>query len=117
MSTSTLTPKGYTFCYYVSGHGFGHATRVNQIITELLKSTTSSSSSSTSNTAASLAPPTAIATKNTEGSYSTDNTLTSTSRHTIYIVSDAPEFIFQDVTALGAKYRNAKVDAGVVQPL
>ncbi|KAF9141576.1 hypothetical protein BGX30_004539 [Mortierella sp. GBA39] len=74
MSSSALTPKGYTFCYYVSGHGFGHATRVNQIITELLK-------------------------------------------HTIYIVSDAPEFIFQDVTALGAKYRNAKVDAGVVQPL
>ncbi|KAF9551858.1 hypothetical protein EC957_004181 [Mortierella hygrophila] len=79
MSSSALTPKGYTFCYYVSGHGFGHATRVNQIITELLKSTTT--------------------------------------RHTIYIVSDAPEFIFQDVTALGAKYRNAKVDAGVVQPL
>ncbi|KAF9156620.1 hypothetical protein BG015_003588 [Linnemannia schmuckeri] len=120
MSSSTLTPKGYTFCYYVSGHGFGHATRVNQIITELLKSTTTSSSSSSSSsstaTAASLAPPTAITTKNTEGS-STNNTPTSTSRHTIYIVSDAPEFIFQDVTALGAKYRNAKVDAGVVQPL
>ncbi|KAF8945295.1 hypothetical protein BGZ47_002927 [Haplosporangium gracile] len=121
MSSSTLTPKGYTFCYYVSGHGFGHATRVNQIITELLKSTTTSSSSSSSSSsstaiAASLAPPTAITTKNTEGS-STNNTPTSTSRHTIYIVSDAPEFIFQDVTALGAKYRNAKVDAGVVQPL
>ncbi|KAG0380030.1 hypothetical protein BGX24_010540 [Mortierella sp. AD032] len=76
---SSSPTKGYTFCYYVSGHGFGHATRVNQIITELLKSTTD--------------------------------------KHTIYIVSDAPEFIFQDVTVLGAKYRNAKVDAGVVQPL
>ncbi|KAF9194397.1 hypothetical protein BGZ50_006313, partial [Haplosporangium sp. Z 11] len=29
----------------------------------------------------------------------------------------APQFIFQDVIALGAIYRNAKVDAGVVQPL
>ncbi|KAG0265654.1 hypothetical protein BG011_004253 [Mortierella polycephala] len=77
-----MTVKGYTFCYYVSGHGFGHATRVNQIITELLKSTT-----------------------------------TATSQHTIYIVSDAPQFIFQDVIALGAIYRNAKIDAGVVQPL
>ncbi|KAG0255080.1 hypothetical protein DFQ27_006474 [Actinomortierella ambigua] len=72
-----MAPKAYTFCYYVSGHGFGHATRVNQIITELLKS----------------------------------------SSHTIHIVSDAPQFIFQDVIALGAIYRNAKVDAGVIQPL
>ncbi|KAF9947687.1 hypothetical protein BGZ72_010361 [Mortierella alpina] len=82
------TPKGYTFCYYVSGHGFGHATRVNQIITELLKSTR-------------IDPATQHA----------------ISLHTIYIVSDAPQFIFQDVIALGAIYRNAKVDAGVVQPL
>ncbi|KAF9978039.1 hypothetical protein BGZ73_003966 [Actinomortierella ambigua] len=72
-----MAPKAYTFCYYVSGHGFGHATRVNQIITELLKSNS----------------------------------------HTIHIVSDAPQFIFQDVIALGAIYRNAKVDAGVIQPL
>ncbi|KAG0239458.1 hypothetical protein BGW41_007640 [Actinomortierella wolfii] len=72
-----MAPKAYTFCYYVSGHGFGHATRVNQIITELLKS----------------------------------------GLHTIHIVSDAPRFIFQDVIALGAIYRNAKVDAGVIQPL
>ncbi|GJJ74452.1 hypothetical protein EMPS_06810 [Entomortierella parvispora] len=84
--------KGYTFCYYVSGHGFGHATRVNQIITELLKSTVTTT----------LPGSTTPVTK---------------SRHTIYIVSDAPQFIFQDVTALGAIYRNAKVDAGVVQPL
>ncbi|KAF9359797.1 hypothetical protein BGX34_008132 [Mortierella sp. NVP85] len=81
-----MAAKGYTFSYYVSGHGFGHATRVNQIITELLKSTTSTQAGSMS-------------------------------RHTIYIVSDAPQFIFQDVIALGAIYRNAKVDAGVVQPL
>ncbi|KAG0049045.1 hypothetical protein BGZ83_006121 [Gryganskiella cystojenkinii] len=84
--------KGYTFCYYVSGHGFGHATRVNQIITELLKSTVTTMQPGSS-------------------------TPTTKSRHTIYIVSDAPQFIFQDVTALGAIYRNAKVDAGVVQPL
>ncbi|KAF9286096.1 hypothetical protein BGZ68_003257 [Mortierella alpina] len=82
------TLKGYTFCYYVSGHGFGHATRVNQIITELLKSSR-------------IDPATQQA----------------ISLHTIYIVSDAPQFIFQDVIALGAIYRNAKVDAGVVQPL
>ncbi|ORX77098.1 hypothetical protein K493DRAFT_321450 [Basidiobolus meristosporus CBS 931.73] len=28
----------YTFCYYVSGHGYGHATRVCQIISQLLSS-------------------------------------------------------------------------------
>ncbi|KAF9962764.1 hypothetical protein BGZ70_007904, partial [Mortierella alpina] len=87
-NTAMTTRKGYTFCYYVSGHGFGHATRVNQIITELLKSTR-------------IDPATQQA----------------ISLHTIYIVSDAPQFIFQDVIALGAIYRNAKVDAGVVQPL
>ncbi|KAF8984813.1 hypothetical protein BGZ46_006926 [Entomortierella lignicola] len=90
-----MTCKGYTFSYYVSGHGFGHATRVNQIITELLKSTTTTTTTTSSGV-----------------------TTTSTSSiHTIYIVSDAPEFIFQDVIALGAIYRNAKVDAGVVQPV
>ncbi|KAF9569229.1 hypothetical protein EC968_002637 [Mortierella alpina] len=87
-SIAMTTPKGYTFCYYVSGHGFGHATRVNQIITELLKTTR-------------IEPA----------------TQQEISLHTIYIVSDAPQFIFQDVIALGAIYRNAKVDAGVVQPL
>ncbi|KAF9185470.1 hypothetical protein BGZ51_002643 [Haplosporangium sp. Z 767] len=92
-----MTVKGYTFCYYVSGHGFGHATRVNQIITELLKSTTTATT--------------------TDSTSTTSTTSTATSRHTIYIVSDAPQFIFQDVIALGAIYRNAKVDAGVVQPL
>ncbi|KAF9898293.1 hypothetical protein BX616_004236, partial [Lobosporangium transversale] len=87
---------------------FGHATRVNQIITELLKSpklssTTSGSSPSISTSSSST----------TELQVSSS----SSSRHTIYIVSDAPQFIFQDVIALGAIYRNAKVDAGVVQPL
>ncbi|KAK3839978.1 MAG: hypothetical protein J3R72DRAFT_369920 [Linnemannia gamsii] len=85
--------------------GFGHATRVNQIITELLKSTTESSNSIEATTEDSTASSTPTATTTTK------------SKHTIYIVSDAPEFIFQDVTVLGAKYRNAKVDAGVVQPL
>jgi L-arabinokinase len=88
--------------------GFGHATRVNQIITELLKSTTSSSSNSSSSTGTSIEESTAS---------SSSSVTTKSSRHTIYIVSDAPEFIFKDVTVLGAKYRNAKVDAGVVQPL
>ncbi|KAF9939285.1 hypothetical protein BGZ65_010894 [Modicella reniformis] len=73
-----------TLSFLVWDKGFGHATRVNQVITELLKSTTQAGS---------------------------------VSRHIIYIVSDAPQFIFQDVIALGAIYRNAKVDAGVVQPL
>ncbi|KAI1296064.1 hypothetical protein EDD11_007612 [Mortierella claussenii] len=109
-----MTCKGYTFSYYVSGHGFGHATRVNQIITELLKSTTSDKNE----------PTTTATTTATTGLL--DSTLScslvdahpaSSSRHTIYIVSDAPEFIFQDVIALGAIYRSAKVDAGVVQPL
>ncbi|KAG0077899.1 hypothetical protein BGZ90_006351 [Linnemannia elongata] len=44
-------------------------------------------------------------------------TVATKSRHKIYIVSDAPQFIFQDVIDLGAEYRNARVDAGVVQPL
>ncbi|KAG0279249.1 hypothetical protein BGZ95_001838 [Linnemannia exigua] len=104
---SSSSAKGYTFCYYVSGHGFGHATRVNQIITELLRSTASSSSiEATVEESTASSTPTATAA-----------TTTTKSKHTIYIVSDAPEFIFKDVTVLGAKYRNAKVDAGVVQPL
>ncbi|KAL1918853.1 uncharacterized protein VTP21DRAFT_2875 [Calcarisporiella thermophila] len=70
--------RPYIFCYYVSGHGYGHATRVNQIITELL----------------SLPQP-----------------------HTIYIISDASEFIFREVVGMGAIYRRAPIDAGVIQPL
>ncbi|KAF9925067.1 hypothetical protein BGZ67_008927 [Mortierella alpina] len=142
-----MTTKGYTFCYYVSGHGFGHATRVNQIITELLKSGASPppTGKAQEQVAATLVP--IAGTENTAGPASavpaapraagaagpagpagtagTAGTATSpsktphstTSRHTIHIVSDAPQFIFQDVIALGAIYRNAKVDAGVVQPL
>ncbi|KAF9416662.1 hypothetical protein BGZ94_010160 [Podila epigama] len=121
--------------------GFGHATRVNQIITELLKPTASNdnNNNNNNNTNALLAP---ISTLLTDPTRSNDSTLTETvrnavcngpssaangdiltrtkndsARHTIYIVSDAPQFIFQDVIALGAIYRNAKVDAGVVQPL
>ncbi|KAI8346572.1 hypothetical protein B0O80DRAFT_467566 [Mortierella sp. GBAus27b] len=136
-----MTAAGYTFCYYVSGHGFGHATRVNQIITELLQSKTTCLSTAVSNgpsiqqgdkevkvavaTAGSRTEATAIATgaaAATTVPLATTTTITTTitkteSRHTIYIVSDAPQFIFQDVIALGAIYRNAKVDAGVVQPL
>ncbi|KAF9952100.1 hypothetical protein BGZ72_006532 [Mortierella alpina] len=128
-----MTTKGYTFCYYVSGHGFGHATRVNQIITELLKSTTSPppTEEPLEIVAAVLAPISGIenaadsasvaGTAGTAGSVGTttrpSRTAHNSSRHTIHIVSDAPQFIFQDVIALGAIYRNAKVDAGVVQPL
>ncbi|KAG0022856.1 hypothetical protein BGZ82_010891 [Podila clonocystis] len=112
-----MSSKGYTFCYYVSGHGFGHATRVNQIITELLKPSNF--------TNAALAPISTILTDPSLTSSETSSTFKDilasnkkdTSQHTIYIVSDAPRFIFQDVIALGAIYRNAKVDAGVVQPL
>ncbi|KAI1321584.1 hypothetical protein EDD11_003064 [Mortierella claussenii] len=154
----TMIAKGYTFCYYVSGHGFGHATRVNQIITELLQSSTASLPTavadipvkdgiSVSTTLTTKASTTAGAGSNATGlataattiesvlesvnnnsinshqvdhgapAATTTTTTRSTARHTIYIVSDAPQFIFQDVIALGAIYRNAKIDAGVVQPL
>ncbi|KAF8976799.1 hypothetical protein BGZ46_007951 [Entomortierella lignicola] len=126
---------------------FGHATRVNQIITELLQSTGSTSTTTdytidhsqppsnldgsditttttTTTTYGTPAHTTATATTTVpEQSHGNETTTVTTiikktvSRHTIYIVSDAPQFIFQDVIALGAIYRNAKVDAGVVQPL
>ncbi|KAF9431381.1 hypothetical protein BGZ76_000380 [Entomortierella beljakovae] len=117
--------------------GFGHATRVNQIITELLRSTSTSASiefttplktiesgdttpTSTTNTHISTTLPTSY--HGPIGSVKETTSITTTitkaeSRHTIYIISDAPQFIFQDVIKLGAIYRNAKVDAGVVQPL
>ncbi|KAF9425569.1 hypothetical protein BGZ76_003178 [Entomortierella beljakovae] len=124
-----MTSKGYTFGYYVSGHGFGHATRVNQIITELLKSTTTATTTTTTTEITSTlsasastsfsSPALSASSSSSSGSLSAtiSETETSKSQHTIYIVSDAPEFIFQDVIALGAIYRNAKVDAGVVQPV
>ncbi|KAF9922268.1 hypothetical protein FBU30_007628 [Linnemannia zychae] len=108
-----MSPKGYTFCYYVSGHGFGHATRVNQIITELLKSTVDPPIQTTTIITTEAAAPS----ERTPTTISTTITSTTRSRHKIYIVSDAPQFIFQDVIKLGAEYRNARVDAGVVQPL
>ncbi|KAG0333713.1 hypothetical protein BG004_000725 [Podila humilis] len=111
--------------------GFGHATRVNQIITELLRPTSASTdndttaSTSLAQISTILTDPTLIASA-TAATTAVKEILSSTksnsSRHhsskpIIYIVSDAPQFIFQDVIALGAIYRNAKVDAGVVQPL
>ncbi|KAF9103532.1 hypothetical protein BGX29_003231 [Mortierella sp. GBA35] len=114
-----MSPKGYTFCYYVSGHGFGHATRVNQVITELLKSTDvqPQPTKTTNEQEYCLLSTLTTTTTTTTDTRTTIPRRTSTSRHTIYIVSDAPQFIFQDVIALGAVYRNARVDAGVVQPL
>ncbi|KAL1920857.1 uncharacterized protein VTP21DRAFT_11492 [Calcarisporiella thermophila] len=70
--------QAFIFCYYVSGHGWGHATRVNQIATELLRHPAG---------------------------------------HTVYIISDASDFIFQRVICLGAQYRHALIDSGVIQTL
>ncbi|CAO3703661.1 unnamed protein product [Rhizopus stolonifer] len=35
--TSKYTNKSFVFCFYVSGHGWGHATRANQVILDLLQ--------------------------------------------------------------------------------
>lgn len=90
-----------TFCFYVSGHGklnkkkkkknmatigdikiniigWGHATRANQVIMDILKLP---------------------------------------AHHKVYVISTATDFIFQGVIELGAFYRHADIDAGVVQPL
>jgi hypothetical protein len=37
--------------------------------------------------------------------------------HKVYVISTATDFIFQGVIKLGAIYRFADIDAGVVQPL
>lgn len=37
--------------------------------------------------------------------------------HKVYVISTASDFIFQGVIKLGAIYRHAEIDAGVVQPL
>ncbi|KAI8387322.1 hypothetical protein BD560DRAFT_382106 [Blakeslea trispora] len=37
--------------------------------------------------------------------------------HTVYVISTASDFIFKGVIKLGAHYRHAEIDAGVVQPL
>lgn len=38
-------------------------------------------------------------------------------QHKVYVISTASDFIFQGVIKLGAIYRHADIDAGVVQPL
>ncbi|KAI8148298.1 hypothetical protein BJV82DRAFT_531195 [Fennellomyces sp. T-0311] len=70
--------RSFVFCVYVSGHGWGHATRANQIISDILKLP---------------------------------------AQHKVYVISNASDFIFQGVIQLGAIYRQAAIDAGVVQPL
>lgn len=37
--------------------------------------------------------------------------------HKVYVISTASDFIFQGVIRLGAVYRYADIDAGVIQPL
>ncbi|CAO3671920.1 hypothetical protein G6F70_003648 [Rhizopus microsporus] len=37
INTSLYTNKSFIFCFYVSGHGWGHATRAIQIILDILK--------------------------------------------------------------------------------
>ncbi|KAG0057825.1 hypothetical protein BGZ83_000012 [Gryganskiella cystojenkinii] len=115
--------------------GFGHATRVNQIITELLKSGTGKFKGGKDEGGegkdfqwdavleASQATPIHETNPPSNGTKVDRNRTKDTHdlgrplHHAVHIVSDAPQFIFQDVIALGATYRNAKVDAGVVQPL
>lgn len=58
--------------------GWGHATRANQVIMDILKLP---------------------------------------AHHVVYVISTATDFIFQGVIKLGAIYRHADIDAGVVQPL
>ena len=38
-------------------------------------------------------------------------------QHKVYVISTATDFIFQGVIQVGAIYRHADIDAGVVQPL
>lgn len=58
--------------------GWGHATRANQVIMDILNLP---------------------------------------AQHKVYVISTATDFIFQGVIQLGAIYRHADIDAGVVQPL
>ncbi|GAA5795989.1 hypothetical protein HPULCUR_001354 [Helicostylum pulchrum] len=78
INTSKHANKSLTFCFYVSGHGWGHATRANQVIMDILKLPAC---------------------------------------HKVIVISTATDFIFQGVIRLGALYRHADIDAGVVQPL
>ncbi|KAI7900341.1 uncharacterized protein BX663DRAFT_563259 [Cokeromyces recurvatus] len=77
-SISSCLNKSLTFCFYISGHGWGHATRANQIIIDILNLP---------------------------------------AKHKVYVISTASDFIFQGVIQVGAMYRHADIDAGVVQPL
>lgn len=38
-------------------------------------------------------------------------------QHKVYVISPASDFIFQGVIKMGAVYRQADIDPGVVQPL
>lgn len=58
--------------------GWGHATRANQVIMDILRLP---------------------------------------AKHKVHVISTATDFIFQGVIQLGAIYRHADIDAGVVQPL
>ncbi|KAI9472261.1 MAG: hypothetical protein EXX96DRAFT_350692 [Benjaminiella poitrasii] len=78
INATRFTDKSLTFCFYVSGHGWGHATRANQIILDILNLP---------------------------------------AKHKVYVISTASNFIFQGVIQVGAIYRHADIDAGVVQPL
>ncbi|KAI9264863.1 hypothetical protein BDA99DRAFT_507104 [Phascolomyces articulosus] len=77
-TASEASSKPFVFCVYVSGHGWGHATRANQLIFDILKLP---------------------------------------ANHKVYVISNASDFIFQGVIQVGAIYRQADIDAGVVQPL
>ncbi|CAO3638856.1 unnamed protein product [Cunninghamella blakesleeana] len=78
VSVDDSSSRPLVFCFYVSGHGWGHATRANQIISDILHLP---------------------------------------AQHKVYVISNASSFIFQGVTKIGAIYRQAAIDAGVVQPL
>ncbi|KAG1055461.1 hypothetical protein G6F46_000501 [Rhizopus delemar] len=78
INTSKYATKSLVFCFYVSGHGWGHATRANQVILDILQLP---------------------------------------AQHKVYVISPASDFIFQGVIKMGAVYRQADIDPGVVQPL
>ncbi|KAI8985851.1 hypothetical protein BDB01DRAFT_834639 [Pilobolus umbonatus] len=78
IKTRETATKSLVFCFYVSGHGWGHATRANQVIVDILKLP---------------------------------------AKHKVYVISTASDFIFQGIIQIGALYRHADIDSGVVQPL
>lgn len=69
------------FGYYISGHGYGHASRSMALSFHLLSS--------------------------------------SSSNNSVQIISNAPEFTFNDLltTSSRASYRFAEIEIGMVQPL